>query len=327
MKKSIWAAFFWGCLAIFGCIVPSMRAMAAEGLVLAGPIGGPNLGAALLPSPGLYLGLADVNATTAHLINGEGQRIFPDSEWTRFFSLSVPVLYVYPQEVFGGRIASSLLMTYVDSCLQLAAGQKSCPQGLGDPYVDLFIWSRTFSSASTQATSPSPPGAPPIPYGLTIAAGLGVSVPIGPYNKTALLSPGNNYWDVAPNVALTYIAPGLIGNATEFSVRVFYNYYTRNSAQDYTSGPILDAAGAVSEGFGPLKIGMAYDYHIQVAADYSQGQSIGNRNQGASVGPVVSYDFMLAKHPIRLKVRDFRNIYSRNNLETNTLVMSIVTRF
>jgi hypothetical protein len=166
-----------------------------------------------------------------------------------------------------------------------------------------------------------------VPYGLTVGAGLGASIPIGRYNKNGLLNPGNNYWDIAPNIALTYIRPGLIGNATEFSVRVFYNYYTRNSATDYTSGPILDAAGAVSEGFGPLKIGMAYDYHIQLEADYTEGQSVGKRNIGASVGPVVSYDFMLAKHPVKLKVRDFRNIYSRNNLETNTLAVVLTTRF
>jgi hypothetical protein len=285
MKKSIWAAFFWGCLTILGCIAPSMRATAAEGLVLAGPIGGPNLGAALLPPPGLYLGVADVNALTAHLIDGSGNRVDSNSEWTKFLSISIPVLYVYPTEVFGGRISSSILTTYVNSCLKLL-GHETCPQGFGDPYADLFFWSRTFHSASTSQTTSPPPGAPPVPYGLTVGAGLGASIPVGRYNKSSLLNPGN-----------------------------------------YTSGPILDAAGAVSEGFGPLKIGMAYDYHIQLEADYTNGQSVGKRNIGASVGPVVSYDFMLAKHPCRLKVRDFRNVYSRNNLETNTLAVVLTTRF
>ncbi|WP_414705749.1 transporter [Pseudomonas sp.] len=62
-------------------------------------------------------------------------------------------------------------------------------------------------------------------------------MPIGEYSKNSPVNVGANSWDIVPSVALMYTGQSILGKsfgqATEYSARLFYYYYTENHATDY----------------------------------------------------------------------------------------------
>src|SRR5262249_5672333 len=148
--------------------------------------------------------------------------------------------YVPETKVFGGSLAFLGVGSYGEKCGHLFAGTGTmCRLGFDDPYFEVD-WGRQFGHYRQSSYS----CAFPIFEGLPVTFGLGVVVPVGQYNVTEAQSfaanHGNNIWDVAPTVAVTYTTPPLLAEGTEFSAKVYWNNYTVNPATRYLTGNLLD---------------------------------------------------------------------------------------
>lgn len=210
-----WASGLVGiCLAL-----SSAPCWAVEGAAAAGPIGGSDIRSAILPSPGFYGGVVGLYNNVTQFHDGTGHPApalnavgLTDNIAGAFF------LYVLDFKLFDGRIGLAGFVAGGQDCGQLvSAVPRRCTEtGLGDPYFELS-WSRSFG----QLRPPTVTGAFPIVQGLVLDFGIGALLPIGNYNQQLQemngVTLGNNTFDLAPSMAVTYTTPPLIADGTEFS--------------------------------------------------------------------------------------------------------------
>ena len=323
MKRAV-RGFSTAIVVVFGiAMVSGPQANAADSIRLGGPIGGSDIRSALLPPPGLYAGVIGSNLDGYSLYGPGSQQQFPDFKSSGLLG-GVGALHVYDLDLFGGRLASGGFADIERDCAGLTGSTKVCASGLADPYVDALIWSKFFPSAAYSEQDPK--RGPPIPFGLAIAPGLGLFLPTGNYDMDRAVNPGGNHWIVAPNIAVTYTARGLIGDATELSARLFYNAQFKNPATDYRSGDIINVDFALTERFGPFQAGIAGTFYQQVGDDIQYGQPVypnGKRAAGLQLGPVLSYDFTLEGRPYYIKAKTLLGIRGENTGGANIGVLSI----
>lgn len=266
----------------------SNAAFAGEGIRVAGPIGGTDIRQAWLPPPGVYgVGVA---------LTGWFSKLWAESGT---LDASGPFtvggggfLAVYPTQVAGGSIGSAFFMSGGQTCFRLKPLSESCSNGMGDSYADVLMWSRFFPSNVLEAKEH-----PFIPYGLRVLGGIGLNIPTGVYNSASPVNNGSNVWDIAPNIALTYTMPSLFGpkfgDATEFSVRSFYNRYTKNRRTDYQTGDIISADFGITQRVDQWQAGLTGTGYVQIEDDKIHATTVpgGNRSKLLQLGPVISYDF------------------------------------
>ncbi|NTH16721.1 hypothetical protein G6L99_31910 [Agrobacterium rhizogenes] len=306
--------------------VLSAGSQAAETIKPAGPIGGTDIRQAFLPPPGLYgvgvgVGLAlpkfltpngDLDSNGGSGVGGGG------------------LLYVYDAQVFGGSLASSVFASYERTCFGIKPGPESCSSGLGDVYSDVLMWSRFFPSSDF---SKQPSGGVPIPYGLTMLIGLGANFPTGNYDSSRMINNGANFFDIAPNLALTYTTKSIfgdaLGQATEFSGRVFLNNYTKNPDTDYQTGRIANMDFSITQRMNQWQFGLAGTGFVQFEDDEIGGQKApndGNRASGLSLGPVISYDFMWNDRPWNATVKALFGVAGNNTANADGIVLRLGTK-
>lgn len=298
--------------------------LAGEGIRPAGPIGGTDIRQAILPpGPGLYGVGVGVNGRFPDYLTEDGHL---DSDG-QFIVGGIGLLAVYPFELFGGRLASSIFMSGGQTCFRIKPMPDSCSDGMGDPYADVLMWSRHFPSRTA-----SPAGNPFLHYGLDTLVGLGLSIPAGVYDRHSPVNNGSNVYDIAPNFALTYTTPSVLGpalgDATEFSARVFYNYYTRNDANEYKSGDLISADFAVTQRRGAWQFGLTGTGFVQIEDDEIDGVPVpgGNRAKMLQLGPIVSHDFMAGGRPWNVTVKGLFYVDGQNAAAPNVVVLRIGTK-
>jgi hypothetical protein len=302
---------------------------AAEGPTVAGPIGGNDVRSAQLPPPGLYGGLLMGGSRAHDFFDGNGDRLraFDGLEFTTGF-VEPFVLWVPDRQLFGGSIGVAGVVPVARRCGRLFETQaEECLTGFGDPYVEV-AWSRYFGTPRPSRYA----GAPPVPAGLTVAVGFGVLMPTGKYDEelaiTHGLTLGNNIWDIAPNVAFTYVTPPILADGTEVSVKVYWNNYLTNSATDYWTGDLINADFAISERIGRVQAGLAGVYGRQVEDDELDGVPIppdGRRVQGLSLGPVLVYD--MPERSAAFKVKGLVTVITDNTPRSVGVVFAWFKRF
>jgi hypothetical protein len=163
---------------------------------------------------------------------------------------------------------------------------------MGDPYLEL-AWSRYFGTPRPSRF----PNALPIPEGLVLGAGLGVVISGGKFESqlraTNGPSIGNNIWDVAPSLAVTYTTPALLVEGTEFSAKLYWNNYGLDWQSHYQAARLLDVDFAVSEHIGRFQAGGAGIYAFQTGPDRQLGMDVppdGRRFVYMALGGVLNYD-------------------------------------
>jgi hypothetical protein len=126
----------------------AQAAIAGESIISPEPIGGTDLNQALLPPPGLYGGLGAIAPPTVdpHFTDTNGRNL-PLSQDVRAKSFigALGGLYVYPWQVFGGTLASSLQVSVWSVSLAPNAPPNNNyteRSGFGDIYSDAFFWSK-----------------------------------------------------------------------------------------------------------------------------------------------------------------------------------------
>lgn len=302
-------------------------AQAAEAIKPAGPIGGTDLRQAVLPPPGLY-GI------------GVGLGLNLPKYWTEDDTLGASggvaiggagLLYVYDTEFLGGSLSSSVFASYERSCFGITPMRETCSSGFGDIYSDVLMWNRYFPSEHAAGQTA---GGMPIPYGLHVLAGLGVTFPTGNYDASRMVNNGSNTFDIAPNAAFTYIAPSIFGDrpghSTEFSARVFLNNYTRNGDTDYQTGRIGSLDFSISQRVNQWQFGIAGTSFLQFEDDEIAGArhpNNGNRSSSISLGPVVSYDFMANDRPWSLTFKALVGVTGKNTAPASGLAVRLATKF
>lgn len=265
-----------------------------EGPTAAGPIGGTDIRSAQLPPPGFYAGGVLFGATAFDFVDGQGKTIPALSGAHLDRKLVAPFFgYVPDAQILGGSIGLIGTIPYGTECGRLFITTPSrCQTGLGDAYVEAD-WSRSFGTLRPSHF----PDANPVFQGLTIMLGFGAVLPTGKYDAQLAaiqgLTTGNNIYDLAPSVAITYMTPPVIADGTEISAKLYWNNYLRNSATRYSSGSLLNLDFAISERIGRLQVGVAGFYAFQVADDKQFGMTIppdGRRAEVMELGAVIACD-------------------------------------
>lgn len=303
-------------------------AQAAEGVRLPGPIGGADIGSALLPEPGLY-GFAGITVpSNTNFYDGSGNALSASGTSK---GGAAALLVVWPTEILGGRIGTMIL----DSGAQVNAEvpgvlPESRSSGIGDLYVEPLFWSRLFPFGG-----PDPAhvvgGPPPIPFGLAVGMTVGISFPTGRYDVEDPVNVGLNHPVISPSVALTYTFPSFIKSvdAMELSGRFYYNYQVKNHANDYLSGDLVNLDFAATIRKDQYQFGLAGSWVQQIKDDKLDGAVVGDGNRARSLqlGPVATMNFMMGDRPWQLGIKALFDVDGRNTLANNIYSIRLATKF
>lgn len=294
-----------------------LNVRAGESPIYGGPIGGTDIGGAYLPpEPGLYMGGGYIGVTSDRYQDVNGHKVPYDTG----FDASAVVLglnYVYPVKVLGGSLASSAQFGYGRRCFRF--GERNCDIGTADIYSDLFFWSKYLGGGESGNSTLAP-----LPYGLTIGGGLGVTIPTGRYDKDKPVNTGGNTWIISPNIAVTYLTGpeySLGGDGTELSARLFYSMPQKNSATDFDSGTVVNVDWAITERYGNWQVGIAGQQAKQIDSDkLSDGTRTNDSKFSAgSIGPIVSV--FVPSIGSQIKVKASANYDAENTFSGYSLVM------
>ena len=316
-------------LVLFGAVACfPLNAMALQGRAPSGPIGGTDINQALVGPTGLYGGLVYGYMDFTDWVDGDGNKTHVGGGAQ---ISAIAFAYVWDTTLFGGSIVSSFSMGYQDQQDWYVGDPAASDDfsGLIDVYSDIFFWGRLFPSEHF-ATQPR---GSHIPYGLGVGGGLGITFPTGSYDDNATNSVGSNTYTIAPSVALTYTMPSLVGkflgDATQFSVRIFYNEYTDEKNKNYRNGDIVNIDYAASQIKGDWQYGLAGSYYKQVKDDaFLNGTTgVSNRTMMWSLGPVVNYNFAIKEHLFSAKVKACVMLAEENTTESRIIFFSVGTKF
>ncbi|MDQ0456764.1 SphA family protein [Rhizobium paknamense] len=294
--------------------------------------------AELPPEPGFYAIGGLWGNWRDRLNDGSGHEMYPDTN-EHLFQGQLGGMFIYPEEVLGGRVASSLIFVYGKHDLTIT---KTLPvtltnrnTGFFDAYSDLFFWSKSWYEGPP-ATAPGQPQpsadfVPPMPVGFTLGLGVGVTAPIGKFDNGAVGNPGFNNWVLSPNIAVTYRTRPILLDATEFSARLFYNHnFDRDDSTGgftYRDGDYLSADFAVTERYNRYQFGLAGNIKWQVQDDDGSPAvpaTDGQRHKSIRIGPILAVDFPESRSTISLKF--LTDVYSRNAFEGNYLQLSFIRK-
>lgn len=323
------------CLLLFMLVLGGIVSLApenvyaAQGLTPAGPIGGTDMNQALTPPSGLYGGLVYgyVHYNDWYFDDSKGH---PIDDGTHFGALGL--MYVYDTKLFGGSVLSSmsigyqtLTFGYNETALN-PTGTYYDAEGLMDMYTDIFFWTRFFPG---KAFTSQPKGSF-IPYGLGIGGGLGMTWPTGAFDEDDPFNVGSNHYTFSPSIAATWTTPSLIGkalgDATQFSARVFYNHYTENEDLEFTNGALLSVDYAITQLSGAWQYGIQGNAFKQVSGDDLGAKAIAmgrtkNRTESINLGPIVQYNFLVKNKPYFAKAKIGSNVHCRNGADTILAVL------
>lgn len=325
------------CLAALFILDAGGTAWSAEAVLPAGQIGGSDIRSAALPPTGLYGGLFILGGDLPGLFGPEGSVAHADGS---HLIVGAGVRYVYPWEIFGGRIASGLTLSYQQTCFgdYVRGGvtaDVTCANGLRDAYTDLLLWSRFFPSAE-YFEQPDKPGK--MPYGLSIMLGFGMNLPIGSYVKGRAVNTSANFWNFAPQAGFTYTTKSLLGDyfgqATEFSAKVYLNNFTENPSTNYQTGTMVSWDAAITQRQNQWQYGIAFYSFHQIEDDQLNGVPVdfpggvhGRKAWEITGGPIVAYDTMIDNHPWQFAVKGLFALCGANTSYGNVALVRAVTKF
>ncbi|VFU16594.1 SphA family protein [Methylocella tundrae] len=306
-----------------------LAANAGESIIPITPPGGTDLSQALLPPTGLYFGLVTIPFNRNDYLFGINGKPVPSAQNLKISApINAGVLsYVYPFDVFGGSLKTSVVLPVEHLCFDIiAVAEKGCVAGLADTYSDLFYWSKSLGLAGVT------PGKLPLQYGLTFAGGMAIKAPTGAYTPSSPLNVGSGSWVAIPNFALTYTTGpnwSIGGDSTEVSARLFYGVPFTNPRRlgsnlpGYTSGNLINVDWSVSERYGPFRLGVAGAYETQVSNDTTVGgipKPHGNRFNLFEIGPVAEY---MLPGGVVLKAKYLRVVAAQNNANEQFFYLSL----
>jgi hypothetical protein len=233
--------------------------------------------------------------------------------------------YVPEFRPFGGSTATWGVLPVGQLCGQLVSQfPRQCRVSIGDPYIEAD-WVRGFGEIRASRD----PGAFPIFEGVAILLGLGAVLPIGKYSAELQarngVSIGNNTFDLAPSLAVTYTSPPILDEGTEASFKAYWNNYGSNPKTGYSPGNMVETDFAISEHIGRFQVGLNGIYQMQTEDDRRSGIRVapdGNRFESFSLGAVINYDMPQLAAAIRLKT--VSTVFARHSVKQHGAAVSLV---
>ncbi len=322
-----WVAGLLVCAIASGICTTS--ALAVEGPIAAGPIGGTDIHAGQLPPAGLYGGAIGYFSDTTDFHGPDGNTVpgFEEANLERQY-LAPWLMYVPEWKILGGSVGLVGFLPLGNQCGHLLVGDaENCSTGLGDPYLEVD-WSRAFGHYRPSKD----PEAYPIFEGLSVLFGFGVTFPVGSYDDDdrleQVLSMSTNIWDFSPSIGVTYATAPILLEGTEFSAKLFWNNYLKNPSSRYTTGDLLNVDFAITERWGRYQFGLAGYYAWQVEDDTWDGRVLpphGWQVESLGLGPIVNYD--LPEYGASLKMKSFFTVHEVNAIEAWYVVFGWSQKF
>lgn len=295
---------------------------AAESISPAGPIGGTDIRSAFLPPPGNYVAAVAGGMNIDNWYTANGDSMSADGH---VYFAGTGLLHVYDQPFLSGTIGSTIYLGALRTCFGMST--VSCASGMQDIYSDVFAWSKF--NPSKQFSSDSS-----IPFGTAYWVGLGLNIPTGSFKKDRMPNVGSNFYTISPNVGITHTVPSLLpeglGEATELSARLFFNYYTENRDTDYHSGYVVSLDFAGTQRSGAWQYGVTGTTYKQLTDDTLNGRQVSNGGSRAalfSVGPLLAYDFTVDGKPYNLMAKFLTTVWGENTTGVSGLTLRLATEF
>jgi hypothetical protein len=286
--------------------------------------------AELPPHAGWYALGASVYMRRNQLTDNYGHALFPDTNQT-LLNGTLGLLYVFSDEVLGGRIGASVVQGYGRNNLTVTKqpiGANGAPlKGDYSGFFDMttaVTWSRAYLDPL-----PAHLDGPPIPSGFTYSLGMAVTWPTGTYNSgNPIGTIGSGTITLSPAIAVTYRTPPLLLDGTEISVHFSYNNVrTRGDATgnlDYKDGDYVVTDFALTERWKIFQFGPAGTYLQQVQADSGSSALPDGSRPNAEVvklGLVTAIDL---SEDFAVRFKYLKDIHSRNSYAGDTFMMSFV---
>jgi hypothetical protein len=230
--------------------------------------------------------------------------------------------------VLGGSIGVFGVLPYGAECGRFLASQPwVCAWGAADPYVEIG-WFRYFGTPRPSRVA----GSFPILEGLAISAGIGAVFPVGQYNVRQVtqqgIGMGNNIFDIAPSIGITYTTRPIIAEATEISAKLYWNIYRTNSATQYQTADLVTVDFAVTERYGRFQLGLAGTYAFQFEGDKQFGVTVppdGHRSEVLLLGGVFVYD--MPEYAMSAKIKAVSSVIAANAVHSQTLTFGFIKKW
>lgn len=277
-----------------GLLLSGLTLFATEGGTTAFPNGGEDFLVAAMPPPGNYGWILFNRYSANYLADNSGNRALPE------FNLRVNALtprfdWVKPVSLFGAdRWGTLFIAPLLDLDLKLSPAPgvfvRGNKRGLGDLAIGNGLhW--TFAN-------------------FEMINSIDVVVPIGAYDVSDPVNPGQNRWVVR----LNHLSTWRPAKAWDVSYRLHWDYNFKNAATDYRSGQTVYLNWAV--GWSPqpqLTVGIAGYFLRQITDDRQAGMMVapgGNRVRVDGIGPCIKY--FLPNH-VMLTAKYFHESGARNH--------------
>lgn len=219
-------------------------ALASEGGRTAYPNGAEALTIAALPPPGTYLLNYGYYYTADRLNDDNGNSAGPPDFSVNIVGDIPRFVHVTNFKVLGASVAMQAFVPIINVNVH-AGGARQNKFGIGDIIVNPLVlgWQRknTFFVAT-----------------------MDTFVPTGSYKRTNLANLGNNYWTFQPVLAVTHFNPK--GPGPEVSLKLMYDFNTKNRDTNYRSGQAAHVDFAAAYNFNPLTVGIT-GYYLKQTTD------------------------------------------------------------
>jgi len=149
-----------------------------------------------------------------------------------------------------------------------------------------------------------------------------VYAPSGTYNRNRVLNTSLNRWAIEPNLGITWLHPKI---GTEVSTYLGYTINFENPATKYLTGHEFHLEWFVGQhlpkGFA---LGLVGFFYQQVTGDSGSGATLGDfKGQALAIGPCVTFNSNIGKHPIGVNLRYYRNLTVTNRLEGDSFFATL----
>jgi len=306
----------WLIIMVLAILAPTPPARAAENGMGVYPLGYNSSMAGFLPPPGLYLrNDVYVYQGTAAAIPLSG-RIEAGIRGRYIMDLA-NVTYVTPNKIFGANYAAGIIW---------------------GAFSNVFIKGRVeFANIISREREGDRSGVSDLTFvpiilgwhlgNFHIMAFNNIYVPVADYQSSRVLNNGLNRWAIEPMVTATWLHPKI---GTEFSLALGYTMNLRNYATKYQTGNELHLEWFAGQHFTKwLAVGLAGYFYQQVTGDTGPGtRRLGAfMGQALAIGPCVTLNGKIGKHPIGANIRYYDELTVTNRLNGQSFFGTVTVGF